>query len=401
MKATDWDKDHVDLAWEKPKEDGGSPIIGYIIEKKDKFGDWEKALEVGPYDTKATVPDLIEGQPYSFRVRAVNAAGPGEASNETPTIIAKPRNMAPKIDRTNLIEIRIRSGQNFNYECKVTGEPMPETKWLMKNKDIKSSKNVKVQHTDYHTKISVRNATRADSGTYTVTAENVNGKDIAEVEVTVLDVPSPPGGPLKVSDVHANGAKLSWRPPADDGGQPIENYIVEKMDEATGRWVPAGETDGPETSLAVEGLTPGKKYKFRVKAVNKQGKSEPLTTAQAIEAKNPFDQPGKAGTPDIVDYDSDFVELKWDEPEKDGGSPITGYIIEKRDKFNPYWEKCAEVEGNVTKGKVKDLIEGTPYEFRIRAVNKAGPGEPSEASKIHVARPKNRKFIFIVALEIL
>jgi Fibronectin type III domain len=73
--------------------------------------------------------------------------------------------------------------------------------------------------------------------------------------------------------------------------------------------------------------------------------------------------------------------------------PITGYVIEKRDKFNPNWEKCAEIPGDVTTGKVNDLIEGTPYEFRIRAVNKAGPGEPSDASKIHVARPKNRKYI--------
>lgn len=391
LKATDWDKDHVDLAWLPPAEDGGSPITGYIIEKKDKYGDWEKALEVPADQLKATVPDLIEGQPYSFRVLAVNAAGPGEPSNETPTIIAKPRNQAPKIDRTNLNEIRVKAGSSFNFECKVTGEPMPETKWLIKNKEIKTGSGVKVTHSDYFTKISVKSATRADAATYTVTAENVNGKDIAEVNVIVLDVPSPPGGPLKVSDVHANGAKLNWKPPADDGGQPVEKYVVEKMDEATGRWVTAGETDGPQTSLAVDGLVPGKKYKFRVKAVNKQGRSEPLQTTQAIEAKNPFDEPGKTSAPEIVDYDKDFVELKWDKPESDGGAPITGYIIEKRDKYNPNWEKCAEVEGDTPRGKVNDLIEGTPYEFRIRAVNKAGPGEPSDASNIHVARPKNRK----------
>lgn len=391
LKATDWDKDHVDLQWTPPKDDGGAPITGYVVEKKDKFGNWEKALEVPVDQLKATVPDLIEGQPYEFRVRAVNAAGPGEPSNETPTIIAKPRNLAPKIDRTNLADIRIRAGNNFIFDAKIVGEPMPTTKWLMKSKEIKSGENVKVQHSDYFTKISVRSATRSDAGTYIVTAENVNGKDIAEVEVIILDVPSPPGGPLKVSDVHANGCKLAWKPPADDGGNPVEKYVVEKMDEATGRWVPAGETDGPQTSLNVDGLVPGKKYKFRVRAVNKQGKSEPLTTSQAIEAKNPFDEPDKPGTPEITDYDKDFVELKWAKPENDGGSPITGYIIEKRDKYNPNWEKCADVDGDATVGKVNDLIEGTPYEFRVRAVNKAGPGEPSDASKIHVARPKNRK----------
>ena len=50
----------------------------------------------------------------------------------------------------------------------------------------------------------------------------------------------------------------------------------------------AGETDGPATELAVDGLVPGKHYKFRVKAVNKEGASEPLTTTQSTHAKNPY-----------------------------------------------------------------------------------------------------------------
>ena len=67
-----------------------------------------QALEVPAGVTKATVPDLIEGQPYQFRVRAINKAGPGEPSNETPVVVTRPRHLAPKIDRTNLIELRVR-----------------------------------------------------------------------------------------------------------------------------------------------------------------------------------------------------------------------------------------------------------------------------------------------------
>lgn len=186
LKATDWDKDHVDLKWTPPKDDGGSPITGYIVEKKDKYGQWEKAIEVPATQTKATVPDLTEGQPYEFRVRAVNAAGPGEPSDATPTIIAKPRNLAPKIDRTNLIEVRIKAGQNFGFDVKVSGEPPPETKWLIRGKEVKSTDRIKVQHAEYNTKLNVRLATRAESGRYTITAENVNGKDTAEVDVIVL-----------------------------------------------------------------------------------------------------------------------------------------------------------------------------------------------------------------------
>ncbi|KPJ16777.1 Twitchin [Papilio machaon] len=357
--VTDWDKDHVDLKWTPPKEDGGAPIEGYIVEKKDKFGNWEKALEVPADKTTATVPDLVEGQTYEFRVRAVNKAGPGEPSDSTHPIVAKPRNMAPKIDRTNLIDIKIKVGQKFAFDVKVSGEPMPETKWFLAKKEVKSYGDMKVQHSDYNTKLTCKAATRSDSGRYTITAENVNGKDVAEVEVIVLSVPSPPGGPLKVSDVHANGAKLSWNPPADDGGQPIEKYVVERMDEATGRWVQAGETLGPETSLPVDGLQPGHKYKFRVRAVNRQGKSEPLTTPHATEAKNPFDVAGKPGTPKIKDFDKDFVELEWTRPETDGGAPITGYVIEKKDRFSPDWEECAQRADSGTYTLKAKNINGT------------------------------------------
>lgn len=166
VRATDWDKDHVDLAWTPPNNDGGSPVTGYIIEKKDKFGQWEKALEVPSDQCKATVPDLIEGQGYEFRVIAVNKAGLGEPSDATPTIIAKPRNQAPRIDRTNLLDIKIKAGSNFNYDIKVSGEPAPTTKWLLNKREVRPNDRVKVQHADYNTKLKVQNASRAESGEY-------------------------------------------------------------------------------------------------------------------------------------------------------------------------------------------------------------------------------------------
>lgn len=46
---------------------------------------------------------------------------------------------------------------------------------------------------------------------------------------------------------------------------------------------------GPDkNSFTIDGLTPKKKYKFRVKAVNKEGESEPLETEEPILARNPY-----------------------------------------------------------------------------------------------------------------
>ena len=100
---------------------------------------------------------------------------------------------------------------------------------------------------------------------------------------------------MNVTDVHADRCTLDWKPPLDDGGAPIENYVVEKLDTTTGRWVKAGRTNGPECSFTVDGLIPGHDYKFRVAAVNAEGESEPLETDQTVTAKEPFDPPGKPG----------------------------------------------------------------------------------------------------------
>lgn len=60
------------------------------------------------------------------------------------------------------------------------------------------------------------------------------------------------------------------------------------MDMDSGRWVAAGEVGPNDDTFAATGLTPKKKYKFRVKAVNKEGESEALETDEAILARNPY-----------------------------------------------------------------------------------------------------------------
>lgn len=104
--------------------------------------------------------------------------------------------------------------------------------------------------------------------------------------VSAAGKPSKPEGPLDVSDIHKDGCTLKWKKPKDDGGEPIECYLVEKYDPDTGIWLPVGKTMG--TDMKVDGLTPGHEYKFRVKAINSEGESEPLETYGSIIARDPF-----------------------------------------------------------------------------------------------------------------
>lgn len=101
-----------------------------------------------------------------------------------------------------------------------------------------------------------------------------------------LGKPTKPGGPLEVSDVTKNGCKLKWKKPEDDGGTPVEYYEIEKLDPLTGQWIPCGKSSEPEANIT--GLQEGKQYKFRVRAVNKEGESDDLEADKFIVAKNPF-----------------------------------------------------------------------------------------------------------------
>lgn len=388
--VTDYCKDSANIKWKAPESDGGSPVMKYLIEKKDPVsGKWVKAMETAGPVCEAKVPGLIEGKPYQFQVKAINKAGPSKPSMPSETIIAKDRFVAPRIDRTNIRDIIVKAGQHVRLEVKVSGEPPAKKQWKLNDKPVQEDESITATYEDYRTKLYIPVCKRGHTGPLTIYAENASGKDEAKLQLTVLDVPSAPEGPLAVSDVHKEGCTLNWKPPADDGGEPIEYYAIEKMDEDTGRWVPCGKANN--CKAVIGNLEPGHKYKFRVAAVNREGESTPLETEHSIVAKNPFDEPGKPGTPEVTDWDADRVDLKWTPPLNDGGAPITAYVIEKRPEGGK-WTRAAEVPGDANTASVPNLDENTNYEFRVRAVNEAGPGEPSDASRSVMTKPRKRKY---------
>lgn len=188
--------------------------------------------------------------------------------------------------------ITVKAGRNQKWVVDVTGEPAPTLTWILKNETLTNNDRVKIENIDYQTTLTITSAIRKDTGVYTLVAENASGKDEATLEFTVLSKPGSPEGPLEVTDVTKKSCKLKWKKPEDDGGCPVTEYEVEKMDLATGKWmrvckVPAKDSL-KEPEVDITNLEPGKEYKFRVTAVNKEGDSEPLTTTKSTLAKNPF-----------------------------------------------------------------------------------------------------------------
>ncbi len=77
------------------------------------------------------------------------------------------------------------------------------------------------------------------------------------------------------------------------------------------------------------------------------------------------------------DVTSTSCKVTWEPPKFDGGSPITGYHVERRQTDSSRWVKATKSLVTDLTFKVTDLIEGMEYEFRVFAENKVGPGPPS------------------------
>ena len=119
---------------------------------------------------------------------------------------------------------------------------------------------------------------------------------------------SPPGEPtdLRITDYDEKSVTLRWAKPLNDGGRPINHYIIQKKDEFGG-WYDALKTDNDnctatiaELEARIPGLSLGKRYVFRVVAVTKAGESEPSreTKPHLCRYKNlsPSVDPGSGGS---------------------------------------------------------------------------------------------------------
>lgn len=122
------------------------------------------------------------------------------------------------------------AGEEFSITVPFVANPRPKPIWTINGEEVFSSERIKFDTTDIQTIFKNKCAKRGDTGLYTIQLVNSSGSDSASCKVLVVDKPSPPVGPLEVSEITPETCTLSWKPPLDDGGSPITNYILEKLD---------------------------------------------------------------------------------------------------------------------------------------------------------------------------
>lgn len=94
--------------------------------------------------------------------------------------------MPPRIDRRTLKPITVRAGQPFLLDVKISGEPPPSIRWMIKDQPVPERYDFQIKNVPYNSKIECEKAERKDNGLYKIFANNQHGQDQAEVEITVL-----------------------------------------------------------------------------------------------------------------------------------------------------------------------------------------------------------------------
>uniref|UniRef100_A0A8C0B1I3 Titin n=1 Tax=Buteo japonicus TaxID=224669 RepID=A0A8C0B1I3_9AVES len=436
----------VFLSWGKPIYDGGSEIQGYIVEKCDvSDGQWAICTPpTGIKNTHMEVEKLVEKHEYKFRICAVNKAGVGEHADVPGSVIVEEKMEAPDLDLDMELRkiVNVRAGGSLRLFVPIRGRPTPEVKWGKMDGEIREA--AIIDTTSSFTSLVLDNVNRFDTGKYTLTLENSSGTKSAFVSVRVLDTPSAPVN-LKIREITKDSVSLSWEPPLLDGGAKIKNYIIEKR-EATrkayaavvtnchktswkvgqlqegcyyffrisaeneyGIGLPA-ETSDPvkvaevpqppgkitvddvtrnstiiqDTSFKTTNLEEGIEYEFRVSAENIVGVGKTSKVSECYVARDPCDPPGR---PEAIIIKRSSITLQWTKPEYDGGSKITGYIVEKRDLPDGRWMKASFTNIIETQFTVTGLTEDQRYEFRVIAKNAAGAiSKPSDSTGPITAR---------------
>lgn len=101
--------------------------------------------------------------------------------------------------------------------------------------------------------------------------------------------------------------------------------------------------------------------------------------------------------PEIKKVGKNYADLSWTPPTNDGGAKIIGYIVEKKPVGSDQWVKAVPYTVTDNNVVVNDLPENGEFEFRVKAVNKAGESEPSSSTgrvKITEYPSKRKRSLF-------
>uniref|UniRef100_A0A3Q0QPI1 Immunoglobulin like and fibronectin type III domain containing 1, tandem duplicate 3 n=1 Tax=Amphilophus citrinellus TaxID=61819 RepID=A0A3Q0QPI1_AMPCI len=279
----------------------------------------------------------------------------------------------------------VKAGHNAIFKLHFLGHKPIKIQWYREGEELQDDNNIRIEKSASHSRLLLSRCQRKDTGEFKIKLKNEHGFTEAVSQLIVLDKPTPPQGPAEVIESSATCIEFRWRPPKDDGGSPVINYLMERQQVGRNTWKKIGEIPGVPNFRDTE-VDRGRKYCYRIRAVTAEGISEVMETDDMQAGTLAF--PAPPAPPKVVSAFDDCINLSWAPPSNTGGSRILGYILEKRKKGSNLWTVVNANDELIKEKKyaVKDVVAGIEYEFRVTAINLSGAGEFSNPSEFVFAR---------------
>lgn len=92
------------------------------------------------------------------------------------------------------------------------------------------------------------------------------------------------------------------------------------------------------------------------------------------------DTPAPPSMPRITDTTKHSISMTWTRPMYDGGSDVTGYVVEILEEGSEQWYRATAKALKTNEYVAAGLAANKKYRFRVAAINSNGTGEFSEPS---------------------
>ncbi|XP_048856832.1 M-protein, striated muscle isoform X1 [Brienomyrus brachyistius] len=412
----DANKDYVIVTWKQPAVDGGSPILGYFVDRCEVgTTHWIQCNDTPVKFARFPVTGLVEGRSYVFRVRAVNKSGMSHPSRASEPIAAmdpadrarmKGHTTAPWTGQIIVTEEEPVEGvvpgkpqdlvvneATKNYvvlSWKPPGQRGHEGIMYYVEKCVAGTESWQRVNTDIPVKsprFALFDLSEGKSYRFRVRCSNSAGvgEPSEPTEATVvgdkLDIPSSPGRVVPTRNTDTS-VVVSWE--ASKDAKELVGYYIEATVAGKDAWEPCNNKPVKGTRFVCHGLTTGDSYTFRVRALNAAGLSGFSQESEAIEVKAAIASPAPPYGICLLESVRDSMVLGWKQPTFIGGAEVSGYFVD-------YREVVAGVPGRWHEANIKaisdrayrvtDLKENKLYQFQVRAANMAGVGHPSKPSE--------------------
>lgn len=190
--TADSSPDIVVISWAKPRADGGSPIIGYLVEhRRTGSPHWVKATPLLVPYPEISLSGLEPGWRYQFRIVAENAVGKSEPSEiSDPLTVTLQRNaIAAPHFTTELRETTAIENEKVEFRVNIIGTPTPQISWFKDGFEIFSSRRMKILTENTISTLTIHQASLTDEGEIKCTATNRAGHMVTRAK---LKIEAPP-----------------------------------------------------------------------------------------------------------------------------------------------------------------------------------------------------------------